>query len=108
MTNFTVEEFVELYIFVVPTIESNAQSTRSRHVVSRHPSKLTPEQRLLNFIMYMKHDYVIYMDSMLWNWSRLVVCDDTIFVASFVNKAIASELQWPTVEERRALASHIP
>lgn len=54
--------------------------------------ELTPEQCLLNFILYMKHDNVIYLDSMFWNWSRLVVCDDVIFVALCVNEAIANEI----------------
>lgn len=56
----------------------------------------------------MKHDNVIDLDSMLWNWSRSVVCDDAIFVALCVNEAIAHEIKWPTIEERRALAAHIP
>lgn len=43
MTNFTIEEFMELYTYVVPTIENNARSTSRRHIVSGHPSKLTGE-----------------------------------------------------------------
>lgn len=55
----------------------------------------------------MKHDNVIYLDSMVWNWSRSVVCEDTIFVASCVNEVIANEIRWPSTQERRALADHI-
>lgn len=69
MINFFIEEFMELYTFVVLTIESNAWSTGHRHIILDCPSKLTLEQRLLNFVLYMKHDNVIYLDSILWNWS---------------------------------------
>lgn len=108
LTNFSVEEFFELCKRVVPTIESNARSTGRRHVVSGHPSKLTTEQRLLNFVLYMKHNNVIYLDNMLWNWSRSVVCDNAIFVASCINKALADEVKWPFGAERRVLGAHIP
>lgn len=55
-----------------------------------------------------EHDNVIYLDSMLWNWSRSIVCNDAIFMASCVNEAIAHEIWWPSIEERRAMAAHIP
>lgn len=36
------------------------------------------------------------------------MCDNAIFVASCVNKAIANEIRWPSIEEIRQLATHIP
>lgn len=108
MTNFTVEEFMDLQARVIPVIEGNARSTGVRHIVSGRPSKLTPQQRLLNFLLYMKHDNIIYMDSMLWNWSRSAIYDDAIFVASCVNAALRDEIRWPSATERTALAQHIP
>lgn len=56
----------------------------------------------------MKHNNVIYLDNMLWNWSRSVVCDNAIFVASCINKALADEVKWPFGAERRVLGAHIP
>lgn len=106
--NFHLDEFLQLSGKVVPVIEGHARSTGVRHVLTGRPSKLSREQHLLNFLLYMKHDNIIYFDAMLWNWSRSSLCDDAIFVASYVNKAIGDEIRWPTLEERHALAAHIP
>lgn len=106
LTNFTIDEYVELCNVVVPTIQGNARSIGIKHVISGRPSKLSRELRLLNFIIYMKHN-TIYFDSMLWNWSRLALCDDAIFVASCVNEAIAKEIRWPSLEKQGVLGAHI-
>jgi len=47
----------------------------------------------LEFILYMKHDNVYVYDFFLWNWSKGAICDDTIFIASYVNDAIGDEIQ---------------
>lgn len=96
LANFTLEEFMQLCAKVVPTIQGHARSTRVHHLLSGHPVKLSLEQRLLNFIIYMEHDSVIYFDSILWNWSRSSLCDDALFVASCINSTIVGEIWWPT------------
>jgi len=57
-------------------------------VVSSRQSKLTPEQCFLNFILYMKHDNVIKYDASMWNWFKSTLCDDALFIASFINNAL--------------------
>lgn len=109
LKNFTIDEFFELWRRqVVPTIERNAWSIGPRHVLSGRHVKLTLEQRLLNFVIYMKHDNVIYFDSFLWNLLRSTVCDDALFVASCLNEALQDETRWPMTIVRRGLANHIP
>lgn len=57
--------------------------------------------------MHMKHDNIIYFDSFLWNWSCSIVCDDALFMAFCINKAIHDKICWPTLAERLALVEHI-
>jgi hypothetical protein len=103
MTNFTLPEFEELCTTVCPFITGNARSTGKPQILREHPPKLSPEQRLLNFIWYMKYDNVTTYDSYHWNWSASCVCDDAIFVASCVCEAIGSEIRWPDAQQRLRL-----
>ncbi len=59
LTNFTLQKFEELVALVVPTIDTHVQSTNDAHIVCGRPTKLTLEQQLLQFILYMKHDNAV-------------------------------------------------
>lgn len=108
LTNFTAPEFEELCSLVSPVIAINARSTgMPRSVFGRLP-KLSPDQRLLHFIMYMKHDNAVRYDAFTWNWSKSSSCDDSGFVASCINEALRGELRWPGAEDRARLASRLP
>jgi hypothetical protein len=74
--------------------------------LSNKPSKLTFE-RILNFIIYMKHDNVIVYATFMWNWLKYTLCDDAIFIASCVNHALEDEIRWPTPEEKFTLGVHL-
>jgi hypothetical protein len=50
ITNFTLQEFDELCRLVCPVIAGNARSTGGPQVRQGRRPKLSPEQRLLNFI----------------------------------------------------------
>jgi hypothetical protein len=63
MTNFTVLGFEELYNLVYPLILINARFICELQLLREHPLKLSPKQRLLNFIWYMKNDDVTTYDS---------------------------------------------
>lgn len=109
ITNFSAEEFEELSQSVCPLIATMARSTgQPRSLFHGRQPKLSPQQRLLLFILYMKHDNTVRMDAFTWNWSKSSTCDDTLFVASCINEALAEELQWPNSGQRRALGSMIP
>ncbi|CAM6094787.1 unnamed protein product [Calypogeia fissa] len=108
LTNFWPQEFQELCERVCPVIQSHARISGTRHIVTGRPVKLFAEERLLNFLLYMKHDNTIFMDSQRWNWSRTSVCDDAIFVASCINEAISNEIRWPSAAERVVLAQTVP
>ncbi len=47
----------------------------------------------------MKHDNVSMYDEFVWNWSKNVVCDDAIFIASCINDAIGNDIWWPIAHE---------
>lgn len=63
LTNFKVHKIEGLASFVRPTIHNNGRSTCVETTMSGMPMKLTPEQRLLNYIMYLKHENVIRYES---------------------------------------------
>jgi hypothetical protein len=56
VTNFTASEFEEIFQNVCPVITSDARSTCLPRGSFGRPSKLAPEQRLLSFVAYLKHD----------------------------------------------------
>ena len=76
LTNFSILEFAELCHLICPTIVAHARSSSVIHVLSWHPSKLSPEQRLLGFLLYMKHDPTSSFLSFLWNWSKTSLTSD--------------------------------
>ena len=62
-TKLSIKEFDELCSLVCSTICDNVCYTRGVRVMSMRPMKLTPEQCLLSFIMYMKYDNVVIFES---------------------------------------------
>jgi hypothetical protein len=48
---------------------------------------------LLSFILYIKHNNVNKYDAIIWNWSKIAINDDGIFIASCINSTIADEIQ---------------
>ena len=56
LTNFSIQEFDELCLMVCPTINALARSTCDVCVLLGRPSKLSLEQQLFGFLLYIKHD----------------------------------------------------
>jgi len=108
LTNFNLTKFEELAQLVIPNIIGLVRSFREPHHIFGQPSKLTLEQHLFNFILYMKHNNVTKYDAFLWNWSKSAINDDGIFIASCINSTIVDEIRWPTIEEFRVLAMQLP
>jgi hypothetical protein len=44
----------------------------------------------------MKHDNISMYEAFVWNWSKSVVCDDVIFITSYIDDKFGDEIQWPT------------
>ena len=107
LTNFSISEFAELCQFVCPIIVDHVRSTGVVCILSRRLSKRSPEQRLLCFLLYMKHDPITALPSFLWNWSKSSVISDQVFIASCVSWALRDEIKWPDVKERQALGSMV-
>ena len=107
LTNFTLEEFEELCCKVCHTIVTNARSTGLHKRVSGRPPKLSPDQRVLHFILYLKHDNIVQLQAYGWNYASSSSCDDCIFVASCINNALEEELSWPDAARRRILGQRL-
>ena len=107
ITNFIADEFKELCSTVCPVIELHARSTGDIRGQGGRPPKLRSDQRLLNFVMFLKHDNTATFDSSQWNWSRSCVNDDSIIVASCIGLACKDEIKWPSANERLDLARRI-
>jgi hypothetical protein len=107
LTNFTVEEFELLCQRVAPVIATHARSSGVLKIQGRHP-KLSAHQRLLAFILHLKHDNSAMMEAFSWNWSKSSVSDDAIFVASCINHSLEDEIRWPSAAERDRLGAMIP
>jgi hypothetical protein len=75
-------------------------------IVSSKPSKLTLEQCLFNFILYMKHNNITMYHTFMWNWSKYALCDNAHFIASCISHTFSYEIQWPTLKERVRLGMH--
>jgi hypothetical protein len=71
LSNFPVLEFDELCELVVPVIASHAWCMGEVHKLSSHPLELTPQQRILNFLPYMKHDNITTLNSTMNVGGRL-------------------------------------
>ena len=76
LTNFSIEEFDELCTIVCPTIIANARLIGDLCILLGRPSKLTPKQCLLGFVLYLKHDSTIALSGFLRNWAKSFVIDD--------------------------------
>jgi len=70
-------------------------------------SKLGPKQRLLCFILFMKHNNVTIYDAFMWNWAKSSLCDDAISIASCINHALVDEIYWPSSFERVTLGNQL-
>jgi hypothetical protein len=57
--------------------------------------------------LYLKHANLVAFDAFEWNWSKSLLYDDAIYIASCLNEALSAEIRWPTLLERRELASYL-
>ncbi len=89
-------EFEELCILVVPIVQAHAKAISEAHILPGWLIKLILDQHLLQFILYMKHENVVVYDVFMWNWSKYAICDDAIFIASYINDSIGDKVWWPS------------
>ena len=69
---------------------------------------MSPEQRVLHFVLYLKHDNIVQLEAYGWNYAPSSSCNDAIFVASCLNEALEDELSWPDERRRSMLAARLP
>jgi hypothetical protein len=72
------------------------------------PSKLDPRERVLSFVLSVKHNTGVRYESSSWNWSRSSLCDDMKWVSDAINESMRHEIQWPDAGRRVQLSQRLP
>lgn len=108
MTGFTLSEWERLCLKVCPIIILHARHSGELKVKQGRPPKLCPPERLLSFILYVKHNNGARHEAIEWNYSRTSLNADSVFIASAVNLALSDEIEWPNAEKRSRLARVLP
>jgi hypothetical protein len=86
-TGFTASEFEAICIRVASVLVRNARSTGIPRLNAGRLSKLDPCERVLSFVLNVKHNTGVLYESSAWNWSRSSLFDDVKFVADAINEA---------------------
>ena len=73
----------------------------------RRPT-LSADQRLLAFVLNLKHYNIATLEASHWNCAKISVSDDAFFISRCINHCLANEIRWPTAEERKKLRQRIP
>ncbi len=108
LTKFNLLKVEDLFVLVVPTVQAHAKTINEAHIVFRQSTKLTPDQCSLKFNLYMKHDNVNMYDAFMWNYNKCIICNDAIFIPSYINEVIGDKVQWPSLKEHATVAQHMP
>jgi hypothetical protein len=69
---------------------------------------MSTQQRVLNVLMYLKHDNTVHYEAFQWNWAKSSVSYDALFVCSVINVVLANEITWPDANTRAFLANRMP
>jgi DDE superfamily endonuclease len=85
-----------------------ARSAGQLRIRQGRTPKLSPSERLLAFIFFMKRNTCVRYEASSWNYSRSSASDDAAFVASAINVALADEISWPSAGKRAQLAQVPP
>jgi hypothetical protein len=56
----------------------------------------------------MKHDNVIMYDAFMWNYNNNAICDDAIFISSYIIETLGHKIRLLIVKERATFGMHIP
>jgi hypothetical protein len=80
LSNVTVEEFNEFCNQLGPVLYMTARSTGDLSKGAGRPPKLPAQQRILNTLLYLKHDNTVHYDAFQWNWSKSSLSDDILLV----------------------------
>jgi hypothetical protein len=68
-TGFFASEFEAVCRQVAPVLNRNARSTGLPRMKEGRPSKLGPRERVLSFILNVKHNTGVRYESSSWNWA---------------------------------------
>jgi hypothetical protein len=63
---------------------------------------MNPEQQLSNFILLLELNDVTIYDTFMWNWVKLSLCDNVLFIVSCINDVITDKICWTTLIDKGA------
>ncbi len=46
-------------------------------------------------------------DTFMWNWFKISICYDVLFILSCINEAVVDEIQWLTIKKKVTLVKGI-
>jgi hypothetical protein len=107
-TGFFAWEFEAVCRRVAPVLDRNARSTGFPRVKQGRPSKLDPGERVLSFVLNVKHNTGVRYESSSWNWARSSLCDDMKWVSDAINESMSDEIQWPEANRGAQLEQRLP
>jgi hypothetical protein len=56
----------------------------------------------------MKHDNIVMYETFSWDWNKIAICDDAIFIILCIDETIGDEIWWPFIKEQATFGIHIP
>jgi hypothetical protein len=107
-TGFTLSEWERFCQKCCPLVIAMARHSGELKVKQGRPTKLSPQERVLSFVLYVKHNTQARLEAVNWNYSRTSLNGDGAFIASVINVALADEIQWPDQNRRRLLGRVLP
>jgi hypothetical protein len=105
-TGFTPCEWESLSQKVCPVLQDYGRNRRLKTCHGRR-TKLSPQERLLSFVLYVKHNSGARSNGVNWNYSRTSLNADGLFVASAINLALEDEIMWPNAARRVQLGGRL-
>jgi hypothetical protein len=107
-TGFSLNKWERLCQRCVPIIITYARDTSEHRIRRGAPYKLDPAERMLSFVLFVKHNKSIRYESSSCNWSRSSASDDVPFVASVIKCALDDEISWQSLARRAQLGQVLP
>lgn len=108
-TGFFPRELEGLREVTCPVIPLQSFHTHHVHATSAgRKCQLSPRQRVFTTIFLLPGCNRIHAEIACWNDSRASFRDECMFICSIMNKAMASQIAWPTSEQKKVMHNRNP
>lgn len=108
LCGFYPDEWEEFCQAVCPVIIERSRRSREGKMQPGRPTKLSPQERLLSCVLFLKGETPCRTEALSWNASKTSLSDDISFICEAIEDALfEQEIRWPTAEERVALGAEL-